>query len=74
MDVFALRESLIDQYASFARSFTTIRAGDIRAQVQAEYDGGRFWPEPLLQINPRFRAGRSVAELVADGTLHPKCA
>ncbi len=71
MDVFALRESLIAQYRAFARSFTTIRASDIRAQVDKAYQSGRFWPEPLLQINPRYKSGRPVSELVADGTLDP---
>ena len=46
MDVFSLRESLVGEYSSFARSFTQIRAGDIRAQVTTEYESGRFWPEP----------------------------
>jgi Lhr-like helicase len=73
MDVFALQESLIDEYAGFARSFTNIRAADIRDPIAAAYDSGRFWPEPLVQINPRFKAGRSVADLVADGVLHPAC-
>lgn len=74
MDVFSLRQSLVDQYASFARSFTTIRADDIRQQVEAAYDSGRFWPEPLLQINPKFKPGKSVAQLVAEGMLSPACA
>lgn len=74
MDVFSLRESLVTQYASFARSFTGIRADDIRRQLALAYDSGRFWPDPLIQINPRFKSGRSVADLVADGTLHPSCA
>ena len=69
MDVFSLRQNLISQYASFARSFTTIRADDIRAQVEQEYDSGRFWPEPLVQINPRFEAGKTVTQLVSDGVL-----
>jgi hypothetical protein len=73
MDVFSLRESLIDEYAGFARSFTSIRAQDIRKPIIAAYDSGRFWPEPLVQINPRFKAGCSVADLVAEGTLHPTC-
>ncbi|HEX7071747.1 MAG TPA: DEAD/DEAH box helicase, partial [Rhodothermales bacterium] len=73
MDVFALRESLVEQYASFARSFTEIRAPDIATQVAKAYDEGRFWPDPLVQINPRFKDGKSVAELVDDGTLHPRC-
>jgi hypothetical protein len=74
MDVFALRESLIDEYSGFARSFTEVRAPDIRAPIAAAYDSGRFWPDPLVQINPRFKPGRSVAALVADGVLHPACA
>jgi hypothetical protein len=73
MDVFALRESLIDEYATFARSFTHIRAGDIRDRIEGEYQKGRYWPEPLVQINPRFEGGSSVAKLVGNGTLHPGC-
>src|SRR5688500_14477473 len=74
MDVFSLRESLIQQYESFARSFTQIRAADVRRQVEAAYDSGRFWPDPLLQINPRFQLGRSVSELAAAAELHAACA
>jgi Lhr-like helicase len=73
MDVFSLRQSLIGQYSSFARSFTTIRAEDIRAQVEQEYESGRFWPEPLLQINPRFEPGKTVDQLVGDGVLTERC-
>ena len=73
MDVFSLRQSLVRQYASFARSFTAIRADDIRAQVEREYDSGRFWPEPLVQINPRFESGKTVAQIVDEGVLSPAC-
>lgn len=61
---------VIAEYAGFARSFTEIRAADIRAPITAAYDSGRFWPEPLVQINPRFKRGRSVDALIADGILH----
>lgn len=74
MDVFSLRESLVHEYSAFARSFTQIRATDIREQVAAAYESGRFWPDPLIQINPRYKLGRPVADLVAAGTLHPRCA
>ena len=30
---------------------------------------GRFWPEPLITVNPHFERGASIDELVADGTL-----
>jgi hypothetical protein len=39
----------IDDYERFARSFTQIRAPDIRSQVGAIYASNRFWPEPLIR-------------------------
>ena len=37
MDVFDLDQSLIADYERFARSFTQIRAADIRQQIDAIY-------------------------------------
>ncbi len=74
MDVFSLRSSLIDDYSAFARSFTTIRAEDIRRGVEAEYASNRYWPDPLIQINPRYAPGRATRELVASGELLPATA
>lgn len=73
MDVFRFRDSLVDEYESFSRSFTRIRAGDISSLVEAEYQRGRYWPPPLLQINPHYKRSDSVQEMVAEGILHPKC-
>lgn len=74
MDVFALRDAVVTEYKSFATSFTTIRADDIRAQVQAIYAQDRYWPEPLIQINPSYKRSTSVADLVAVRVLDPGCA
>lgn len=74
MDVFSLRKDLVAGYSAFARSFTHIRAGDIRAQVDDAFGSGRYWPEPLIQINPRFKPGKSVPSHVAAGDIHPKAA
>ena len=71
MDVFALKQHLIGDYSRFARSFTTIRADDLGQGVEQEYASGRFWPEPLIQINPRYSLGRTTAELAAAAELHP---
>ena len=49
LDVFALRDSVVDEYQRFATSFTTIHAPDIRQQVDANYAESRYWPEPLIQ-------------------------
>jgi hypothetical protein len=49
MDVFDLDRCLVVDYERFARSFTTIRAEDIREQVDQGYATGRFWPEPIVE-------------------------
>lgn len=55
MKAFEFDHNLIDSYARFSRSFSTIRAPDIAAEVTRQYDDGRFWPDALLSLNPRFR-------------------
>jgi ATP-dependent helicase YprA (DUF1998 family) len=70
VDVFDLDRALVADYASFARSFTQIRAQDIRDQVDAIYASRRFWPEPLITVNPHFERGSSVEALVRNGSLH----
>jgi superfamily II DNA/RNA helicase len=62
---------LVQDYERFARSFTQIRAADIRAQVEDIYASRRFWPEPLVSINPNFERDIAIDALVADGSLHP---
>lgn len=71
MDVFSLDRRLIAEYSAFARSFTKIRSWDIAEQVERIYAEGRFWPEPLVSINPHFQKGPSLAELVKAGDLCP---
>ena len=73
MDVFALREDVIRDYADYVRSFVTIRDSDIDAFVTKQFTSGVLWPQALLQLNPAFEPGQPLAELVADGILHPEC-
>lgn len=74
MDVFDLRRQIVDDYATFARSFTRIKAEDLRKQVDAIYSKDQFWPEPLLQISPHFQPAASVDELSAAGEIDPMTA
>lgn len=74
LDVFALRNSVIDEYKRFATSFTTIYAPDIRSQVEAIYADARYWPEPLIQINPSYKRSTTIQSLVDEGALDPVCA
>src|SRR3954447_25538695 len=74
MDVFDLRQRLVDDYADFTRSFVNIRDERIAAHVDRELGDGLLWPEPIVQLNPAFEAGGTVDELVAQGVVHDRCA
>jgi ATP-dependent helicase YprA (DUF1998 family)/very-short-patch-repair endonuclease len=73
MDVFQLRQNVVDDYASYVRSFLRIKDSRIRATVDEALNGGLLWPEPLIQLNPSFEPGGYVDDLVGE-VLHPKCA
>ncbi|MBN0888058.1 DEAD/DEAH box helicase, partial [Pseudomonas aeruginosa] len=51
-----------------------IAAPDIQAEVEHQYAQGRYWPEPLVQINPNYQRQGTVQKLVAQGVLHAACA
>ena len=73
MDVFDFRDKLVDEYARFTRSFVRIRAADIKTHVDQEYAAERFWPAPMVQLNPAFVSGGDIGRFVAEGVLHPEC-
>jgi ATP-dependent helicase YprA (DUF1998 family) len=67
--IFDLDRQVVSEYERFARSFTTVRADDLRSRLDQAYASRRFWPEPMIQINPRFKEGGSVGQLVSSGDL-----
>lgn len=69
MKAFDFDHRLIDSYTRFSRSFSTIRSEDLNAEINRQYNAGRFWPDALLSINPRILQGPNVDELVASGDL-----
>lgn len=73
-NVFEFRAKLVSEYSAFSRSFTRIAAPDILQHVESQYDAGRYWPEPLIQINPNYQRKGTVQKLVTEGLLHPACA
>ena len=46
----------------------------MRDQVAGIYAGDRYWPEPLIQINPSYRRSTDVGTMVANRVLDPGCA
>jgi len=74
MKAFRFDHHVIENYDKFARSFTNIRATDLSRAIEREYNDGRFWPDALLSLNPRYREGPTVEELAATGDLDPETA
>lgn len=73
-NVFDFRKRLIDEYAKFSTSFAKPSADDIVARLKEEYESGRYWREPLIQINPNYEKDKTVDELAAAGVLTAECA
>src|SRR5260221_7283647 len=73
MDIFQLRDHLTQDYGEYAGSFIHVRDSRISASVQQSLSEGAFWPDPLIQLNPTFKAGPTIDDLVKEGVLHPEC-
>jgi len=73
MNVFDLREGVLTDYHRYMKSFLNIYDKHISESVAKELDSGTLWPDALVQLNPAYEMGKSVAELADDGILHPLC-
>ncbi len=73
MNVFDLRDSIVNDYSSFIRGFINIRDRKIVEKVDGYLNSGALWPQPILQLNPTYASGKSVEELVDEKLLHPGC-
>ncbi len=73
MDVFQLRQHVLDTYAAYTTSFLTIADPAIHAYVHAHLAAGTLWPDALIQLSPAYTPAETVATLVAHHVLHPRC-
>lgn len=73
LDVFNFRDRLINDYRSFVEGFINIREKRIRGYVEEQLSKGLFWPDPLIQLNPAFKPGQRIDDLVEEGILHREC-
>jgi len=74
VNLFELRDFICDEYREFSTGYTKIRAEDIKRFIAQEHENQRYWPAPLVQINPNFETGDTVEDLVRKGVLHEECA
>lgn len=57
MDAFERQGRLAEDDAWYTHSFIKIADTRIKARVDGALDCGQLWPEPLLQLHPKFLPG-----------------
>ena len=67
MDVFALRDRVVDDYKRHIQRFVLIRDKRIEEFVRQEFESGAPWPDPILQLNPAYEYGPSLNDLASRG-------
>jgi superfamily II DNA/RNA helicase len=72
VDVFGVRDRLIEDYREFTGSFVDIHDKAIREHVSERMSNGYQWPDPWLSLNPSFASGGTISELVGQDLLHEK--
>ena len=73
MDVFQVRDKVIDDYREFTTSAIDIKDPILKQFYQDELDADRQWPEPWISLNPAFEVGGRVDDLVREGLLDAEC-
>ncbi|MEH2373866.1 helicase-related protein, partial [Nostoc sp.] len=73
LDIFNFRNEVIGDYRRYIESFLKIRDPKVKAFVDQELDKGQLWSDPLIQLNPTYKKGATVTELVQQKVLHPNC-
>jgi len=74
MNVFNFRNQIIQDYSGYVSSFISIAQPRLKDFVDGCFKSGSLWPDPLIQLNPTFKPGKSVSALVAEGLLESACA
>lgn len=70
LDIFEFRNDVIGDYRQYIESFLRIRDPKVKKFVNDELDKGQLWSDPLVQLNPKYKTGATVTELVQQKILH----
>ena len=74
VDVFDIRDQVVEDYQSFTTSFVEPRDRRIAEYLQQVLESEKQWPDPWLSLNPSFASAGAICDAVAEGLLHPECA
>ena len=62
IDPFALNQQARDTFEQYLRATVNMAEPRLREFVDAELSRGLLWPDPYLQISPKFQSGLSLGE------------
>jgi len=71
--IFPWRAPYSGATSDYIRSFLRIKDPEIDRFVQESLNQGRYWPDPLVKLNPAFEPADTVDDLVARGVLVEGC-
>src|SRR5258708_11923416 len=64
MDVFAVHPRLVADYDAFPSSLVEVRDQRIKEHLEEQRQRKVRWPDPYLSLNPGFKSGGPLKELV----------
>jgi len=73
-NVLDIHNSIINDYASYVKSYINISDPEISSVVHKEIEEGKLWPEPLIQFNPAYKFGSEISALIDSGILDKELA
>lgn len=74
MDVFNLREAVVDEYRDYVESFINIYDERADAFVRERLAEGELWPDPALQLNPAYAPAETLGELYGQSVIREETA
>ncbi len=73
LDIFQLRDAIVQDYRDYTTSFVYVRDPALAEFIEAQFNQGALWPEPLVQLSPTYQLGASLQHLIDEGVLHRGC-
>lgn len=72
MQVFDVRDSVVNDYARFTHSAVAPSSRDVADFLDRQAEKGAQWPDPWISLNPSFASGGSISDLISEGLLHSR--
>ena len=73
MDILNLYDKLKGSYKDYLESFVAIKDKRIEEKVHEAITKETLWPDALIQFNPNYEKGKTIADMIDDGLpIHPE--